>query len=89
MSDSAGDKPSSPETTWKLPDGIEDHIEAGMCWVGLGRVGYGYGYGYGQEVRIECALVYWRHKVSVYLARCFSHSMLVPPSPIIHHAISC
>jgi len=36
MSDSAGDKPSgngSEATTWKLPDGIEDHLEAGTEYV--------------------------------------------------------
>ena len=26
----SGEKPSSSETTWKLPDGIEDHLEAGV-----------------------------------------------------------
>jgi len=24
------DQPKTPDTTWKLPDGIEDHIESGI-----------------------------------------------------------
>lgn len=41
MSDSAVDKPNSSETTWKLPDGIEDHLEAGLIKTVVGAAAGG------------------------------------------------
>lgn len=32
------EQPKSPNTTWKLPDGIEDHIESGIIKATAGAV---------------------------------------------------
>jgi hypothetical protein len=72
---SMSDEPAKPSRTWKLPDGIEDHIEQGLLKLGGGII-------VGGLFGLACLRPAWRSTalvLGVGVAAGSTYARLVPP----------